>query len=74
MVLIRMIVLKGLVDNVRVFAKHVEGVKNIYADSLSRNKITYFKELCSRYQRTYETTPIEVPDVLWPVQKIWKKA
>ena len=39
MVWIRVIVLKGLIENVRVFARHIVGTKNSMADSLSRNKI-----------------------------------
>ena len=46
MVLVRIIVLKGLLENVRIFARHVEGTKNVFADSLSRNKIKLFKDLC----------------------------
>ena len=47
MVLIRVIVLKGLIENVGIFARHVEGRKNDLADSLSRNKIDLFKRLCT---------------------------
>ena len=65
MVLIRIIVLKGLMDNVRVFAKHVEGVKNVYADSLSRNKIHVFHNLCSTAGKNMDTN--------WPVDKVWVK-
>ena len=72
MVLIRMIVLKGLIENVRVFARHVEGVKNELADSLSRNKIEYFKELSNHLGRTWDEKPTTVPEQLWPISKIWK--
>ena len=72
MVLIRMIVLKGLIENVRVFARHVEGVKNELADSLSRNKIEYFKELSNHLGRTWDEKPTSVPEQLWPISKIWK--
>ena len=71
MVLIRMIVLKGLVDNVRIFARHVPGVQNGLADSLSRNKFSEFYKLCAAEGRSLDSTPTKVPQVLWPIQKIW---
>ena len=73
MVLIRIIVLKGLVDNVRVFARYVEGVKNVFADSLSRDKIEYFKKLCMDQDRVIDPQPTPVPSSIWPVEQIWKK-
>ena len=72
MVLIRMIVLRGLLDNVRIFARHVKGVDNGYADSLSRNKINLFKELCMKAGKVINLEATPIPDVMWPVQKIWK--
>ena len=71
MVLIRMIVLKGLVENVRVFAKHVEGTKNVFADSLSRNKIAHFKSLYVRNDRQIQKLPTPVPHEIWPLERIW---
>ena len=73
MVLVRKIVLKGLMENVRIYARHVEGVKNTLADSLSRNKIKYFKELCLVAGKTIEQNPVEVPTEIWPIQDIWIK-
>ena len=73
MVLIRMIVLKGLTENVRVFAKHVKGVDNNLADSLSRDKIAYFKWLCSKQDKAINNQPIPIPQVLWPMDKLWKQ-
>ena len=71
MVLIRMIVLKGLLENVRIFAKHVKGTKNTLADSLSRNKIDYFHQLCKE-GRQMSIVPEPVPEAIWPMQRIWK--
>ena len=73
MVLIRFIVLKGLLENVRVFAKHVRGVNNGLADSLSRQKMKLFRKQCDAENRRIQHTPTAVPSVLWPVDKIWKK-
>ena len=72
MVLIRIIVLKGLMENVRVFAKHVEGVKNGLADSLSGDKIDHFKLLCKRADKIIDKEPVGVPEAIWPIEKIWK--
>ena len=72
MVLIRLIVLKGLIENVRIFARHVDGAKNIFADSLSRNKIKHFHDICLRHEKLMEKEPISVPDCIWPIEKIWK--
>ena len=72
MVLVRMIVLKGLTENVRIFARHVSGVKNVFADSLSRNKIQYFHSLCSTAGKTMAKEPTPIPEAIWPLEKIWK--
>ena len=73
MVLIRMLVFKGLIDNVRIFARHVEGVKNVFADSLSRNKIAQFHLLCSKAEKSMHDQPVELPDSIWPMEKLWIK-
>ena len=72
MVLIRMIVLKRLMENVRIFAKHVKGVKNGMADSLSRDNIPQFMELCAKANKTVEVEPTVVPECMWPMEKLWK--
>ena len=70
MVLIRMIVLKSLLENVRIFAKYVESSKNKYADLLSRDRIPEFKSLCLRTKREISNTNDNVPDELWPMDKL----
>ena len=72
MVLIRIIVLKGLLENVRIFAKHVPGELNGLADSLSREKFTVFHRLCAEQGRKFNQMPTPVPEAIWPVQKLWK--
>ena len=72
MVLIRIIVLKGLMENVRIFAKHVEGSKNVLADSLSRNKRQTFYHHCSKLGKKVEPVGTSVPVAIWPIEKIWK--
>ena len=73
MVLIRVIVLKGLMENVRVFARHVKGSKNVLADSLSRNKIDLFIRKCAELHKVINKEPTPIPEAIWPVEKIWKK-
>ena len=72
MVLIRMIVLKGLMENVRIFGRHVKGKDNTYADSLSRDRLQYFRKLCNDADKVIDDEPQRVPDILWPMNKIWK--
>ena len=73
MVLIRILVLKGLVENVRIFARHVKGVRNTLADSLSRNKISHFHALCRKQDRIMDEFQTPIPEAIWAVSKIWKK-
>ena len=72
MVLIKLLVLKGLVENVRIFARHVKGKANDLAESLSRNKTNYFHELCEKAGKQIDPSPTEIPEVLWPIEKLWK--
>ena len=72
MVLIRIIALKGLMENVRIFAKHVKGVANGLADSLSRNKIKNFLDLCKKEGREISSSATQLSEVIWPIEKIWK--
>ena len=73
MILIRILVLKGLIENVRIFARHVEGSKNVLADNLSRNRLDLFHENCQKIEKKMDNKPTEVPEAIWPVQKIWRK-
>ena len=57
MVLIRLIVLKGLLENVRIFARHVKGSKNWFADSLSRDQIAHFHQLCIKHNKSMNHSP-----------------
>ena len=68
MVLIRFIVLKGLLHNVRISAKHVTSKDNLISDLLSRQKYEKFRELTGS---TFNELPTELPNDIWPIQKIW---
>ena len=70
MTLIRLIVLHSLVFNVRVFARWVSSRNNFFADALSRLKITSFKW---KAEGKFEKRPTRVPELIWPMEKIWIK-
>ena len=72
MVLVRILVLKGLLENVRIFAKHIEGAKNVLADNLSRNRIDLFHKNCERKGKLVNPNQTEVPNAIWPIEKVWK--
>ena len=67
MVFLRLVVLQGLVYNVRISAKYVSSKDNFLADSLSRLDLRRFRHLGP--QMEILATP--VPTELDPVQKIW---
>ena len=71
MILIRLIVLKCLVHNVRVFAKYVKSSDNSYADLLSRDRVNDFKKLCNKRGKIIDESQTEVPDEIWPIEKMW---
>ena len=71
MFLIRLITLKGLKENVRIFAKHVGTKKNGMADALSRMQLDRFWELVNKQKRAMNDQPEELPQMIWPIDKIW---
>ena len=68
MVLIRLLVLKSLVHNTRVFAKHIMGRKNVLSDSLSRLRLDLFRKNAPLNMKTH---PEKLPTELWLVEKVW---
>ena len=67
--LIRILLLHCLKQNVRVFARYVNTKDNTDANLLSRLKILAFLKrnpCCDEF-------PTQIPNDLWPVQKIWLK-
>ena len=69
MVLIRLLTLRSLIFNMRVFAKWVPGAANVRSDLLSHQKISKFKEIM-KYQQT-DALPTTLPAELWPASKLW---
>ena len=66
MVLIRMITLESLIQNVRVYAKHVSSKNNGPSDTLSRLQLERFHAICP----DMEQCPTPIPHQMWPVSKI----
>ena len=69
MYLIRVLVLKGLTENVRIFAKYIPSSENTASDHLSRLKLEAFKKLRS----DWDDHPTKISEMLWPIEKIWLK-
>ena len=71
MVLIRIIVLHGLIHNVKITARHIEGKLNIYADLISRMKYSEFRKISRQNKIRFDGKPKEIPLQVWPVEKIY---
>ena len=67
--LIRLIVLRSLIVNVRVFAKYIPSKENTFADLLSRNKIGKFHRLGGG---CFNSMPTEIPKDMWPPSKFFR--
>ena len=72
MVLLRLLVLEGLIHNVKISAKHVKGTLNTYSDLLSRLKYDIFRRTAKKEGRKFNNKPDTIPLDLWPMEKIWK--
>ena len=70
MVLIRLLVLKTLQYNFRVFTKYVRSQDNDIADCLSRLQFHHFAQLRKQYRLKAVAEPI--PVTLDPITKVWK--
>ena len=66
--LIRVLALFQITNNVRVFVKYVRSKDNGLADSLSRLD---FKRFWSLAPRTMSAVPDELPNTIWPAEKVW---
>ena len=71
MTLIRLITLQSLLDNVRIYAKHVKTDQNGRADSLSRNKISKFLELSRKQNIKPDKCKTRIPDILTQIESWW---
>ena len=71
MVLIRFITLYSMLNNVKIRAKHVIGVRNTYADLISRLEYGKFRRLAKLNNTKFDNKPLEMPENIWPPNKIW---
>ena len=67
MVLIRFIVLEGLVNNTRIYARYVNTKDNGKAAAISRLQWKRFRQLGP----LMDDKPKEIPKILWPMKNIW---
>ena len=71
MALIRIITLKALQHNVRVFAQHLRTDQNYLADSLSRYQMNKFWEKVEEDELLVNYYPDDIPEVLLPPEKFY---
>ena len=71
MVLIRLLVLEGLINNIRIFAQHVSGQLNYFSDSLLRLQFDRFCKLQEKHGKIFRENPEQMPEKIWPMSKIW---
>ena len=64
MVLTRLLVLESLIQNVRIFAKHVQGVDNDLSDSLSRGNSVKFATLAQTKNLVFNKYSTPVPECI----------
>ena len=72
MILIRKLVTLCLRFNIRVFAKHMSGIRNRISDSLNRLQFTRFKRITKARGLEMEPFPTRIPSELWPASRIWR--
>ena len=70
MVLLRLLVLEGMKQNVRIFCRHVRTKDNGTADALSRGQMKRFRRLAPA---NVDLKPTTVPECLWPMERVWLK-
>ena len=66
--LLRLLILEGLVHNVKIKCKYVKSKENGKADALSRLDFDRFWKL----DETMEPLPLEVPELIWPMTRVWE--
>ena len=68
-----MVVKACLTWNLRVFGKHLSTEKNYLADALSRGQMSRFWKDVKKDKLNVNPIEDQVPQELWPVEKIWIK-
>ena len=67
MILIRLITLKSLLFNVRVYVKYVKSKDNILTDALSRGQMIRFRS----HGQHMDENPTPILGDIWPLSKVW---
>ena len=67
MTLLRLLVLEGLVHNVKIRVKYVSTTDNGKADALSRQQFARFRQLGPNMN----ICPEEIPSSIWPIESFW---
>ena len=70
MVLIRLLTVESILQNVRIYARHVGTKDNGKADALSRLDMCRFWKLSA--MDSMNEQPTCVPSEIWPIKKIWR--
>ena len=70
MYLLRLLVLNNLVNNRRVFVRHITSKNNFLSDALSRLQFRRFWRLAPPGMSPVKTP---VSPLVWPISKIWQK-
>ena len=65
--LLRFIVLEGLLRNVRIYAHYIRSKDNILSDALSRLQFQRFWKAGPHMR----PLPEDVPEQIWPLDKVW---
>ena len=75
MTLIRLLTLRSLEYNFRVFSRHIKGEDNFLSDSLSRLDIEKFRRQAKNLDIQIQPNPTPISDdiELWPLSAYWKK-
>ena len=71
MILIRSLVLHCMIYYIKLKVKYVRSSDNTYADYLSRMMYGKFRKLARINGDVFRSQPIQVPDDLWPMDKLW---
>ena len=72
MKLIRIITLKSLECNVRVFVHYVRTDDNSFADALSRFQMQRFWTLAQDTEKIFNDKPVALPEEVWPINNnVW---
>ena len=71
MVLIRFIVLHCMIHNVLIHVEYINTKFNKFADYLSRMEYNKFRQLARKERRYFRGAPINIPEMLLPMSKLW---